>query len=108
MLSTLSKVFEKLLFEQINDHMQNKFSKHFTGFHQTRSTQNSLLAILNKKLKVIVLFMDISLSIVFKTKCVWFLISFTKVKDRVSGWRKIKTGVTRLCFLASSLQYFYQ
>ena len=28
MLSTFSKVFEKLLFEQINDHMQSKFSKH--------------------------------------------------------------------------------
>ena len=29
MLSTFSKVFEKLLFEQINDHMQSKFSKHY-------------------------------------------------------------------------------
>ena len=32
MLSTFSKVFEKLVFEQINDHMQSKFSKHLTGF----------------------------------------------------------------------------
>ena len=33
MLST-SKVFEKLLFEKINDHMQSKFSKHLTGFRK--------------------------------------------------------------------------
>ena len=32
MLSTFSKVFEKLLFEQINDHVQSKFLKHLTGF----------------------------------------------------------------------------
>ena len=31
-LSTFPKVFEKLLFQQINDHMQRKFSKHLTGF----------------------------------------------------------------------------
>ena len=30
MLSAFSEVFEKLLFEQINDHMQSKFSKHLT------------------------------------------------------------------------------
>ena len=59
MLSTFSKVFEKLLFEQINDHMQSKFSKHLTGFRKNHSTQNALLVmiekwktILNKKLKV--------------------------------------------------------
>ena len=34
MLSTFSKVFEKLLFEQINDHMQSKFSKHLAGFRK--------------------------------------------------------------------------
>ena len=63
MLSTFSKVFEKLLFEQINDHMQSKFSKHLTGFRKNHSTQNALLVIiekwktiLNKKLKVGALF----------------------------------------------------
>ena len=67
MLSTFSKVFEKLLFEQINDHMQSKFSKHLTGFCKNHSTQNALLVmiekwktILNKKLKVGALFMDLS------------------------------------------------
>ena len=66
MLSTFSQVFEKLLFEQINDHMQSKFSKHPTGFRKNHSTQNALLVmtekwktILNKKLKVGALFMDL-------------------------------------------------
>ena len=52
-LSTFSKVFEKLLFEKINEllfekineHMQSKFSKHLTGFH---STQNDLLVMIVK------------------------------------------------------------
>ena len=66
MLSNFSKVFENLLFEQINDHMQSKFSKHLTGFRKNHSTQNALLVmigkwktILNKKLKVGTLFMGL-------------------------------------------------
>ena len=58
---------EKLLFEKINDHMQSKFSKHLTGFRKNHSTQNALLVtiekwktILNKKLQVDALFMDLS------------------------------------------------
>ena len=43
MLSTFSKVFKKQLFEQINEHMQSKFSKHLRGFHKNYSTQNALL-----------------------------------------------------------------
>ena len=67
MLSTFSKVFEKQLFEQVNDHMQSKFSKHLTGFWKNHNTQIALLVmnkkwktILNKKLKVGALFMDLS------------------------------------------------
>ena len=66
MLSTFSKVFQNLLFEQINDHMQSKFSKHLTDFRKSHSTQNILLVIekwktiSNKKLKVGGLFMDLS------------------------------------------------
>ena len=48
MLSTFSKVFEKLLFEQINDHMQSKMSKHLTGFRKNHSTQNVLLVMIEK------------------------------------------------------------
>ena len=47
--------------------MQCKFSKHLTGFRKNHSTQNALLVmiekwktILNKKLKVGALFMDLS------------------------------------------------
>ena len=47
--------------------MQFKFSKHLTGFLKNHSTQNALLVmiekwktILNKKLKVGALFMDLS------------------------------------------------
>ena len=47
--------------------MQSKFSNHLTGFRKKCSTQNALLAmiekwktILNKKLKVGALFMDLS------------------------------------------------
>ena len=60
------KVFEKLLFEQINDHMQNKFSKHFTGFRKNYSTQSVLLVmienwkgIFNKKHNVGALLMNL-------------------------------------------------
>ena len=84
MLSACTKVFEKLLFEQINDHMQSKFSKDLTSFRKNHSAQNALLVmtekfktILNKKLKlkVGVLLMDLSkafdlLSVVGKIKCV--------------------------------------
>ena len=47
--------------------MQNKFSKHLTGFRKNHSTQNASLVmsekwktILNKKLRVGALFMDLS------------------------------------------------
>ena len=40
--STFSIVLENLLFEQINDHLQSKFSKHLTGFRKSHSTQNAL------------------------------------------------------------------
>ena len=87
MFSTFSKLFGKLLFEQINDHIQSKLSKHLTGFHKNHSTQNALLVmiekwkiILNKNLKVGAPFMDLSKVIdtldhsliVGKIKCIWF------------------------------------
>ena len=48
MLLTISKVFGKLLFEQINDHMQSKFSKHLTGFRKNHRSQNALLVMIEK------------------------------------------------------------
>ena len=42
-LSNLSKVFEKLIFSQINTCMSDKFSKHQTGFRKNHNTQHGLL-----------------------------------------------------------------
>ena len=60
------KVFEKLLFEQITDHMQNKFPKHLTCFRKNYSTQSVLLVmienwkgIFNKKHNVGALLMNL-------------------------------------------------
>ena len=122
MLPTFSKVFEKLLFEQINDHMQSKFSKHLTGFRENHSTQNALLVmikkwkiILNKKLKVGALFMDLSKAFdtlyhslllaklnayVFDNNSLSFLGSYLtnriqrcKTENHFSNWCEITTGV---------------
>ena len=122
MLSIFSKVFEKLLFEQINDHMQSKFSKHLTGFRKNHSTQNALLVmiekwktILNKKLKVGALFMDLSKAFDtldhslllaklsaygFDNNSLSFVRSYLtnriqrcKIENHFSNWREITTGV---------------
>ena len=42
-LSTFSKVFEKLIFEQINDSLQSKFCKYLPGFRKNYCTHNALL-----------------------------------------------------------------
>ena len=41
-LSNLSKVFEKLIYSQINTYMSDKFSKYLTGFRKY-NTQHALL-----------------------------------------------------------------
>ena len=48
MFTTFSIVFEKLLLEQINNYIENRFSKDLTGFHKNHSTQNILLFIIEK------------------------------------------------------------
>ena len=122
MLSTFSKLFEKLLFKQINDHMQSKFAKHLTGFRKNRRTQNVLLVmiekwktILNKKLKVCALFMNLSKAFDtldhslllaklsaygFDNNSLSFVRSYLKnrfqrckIENDISNWRKITTGV---------------
>ena len=40
-LSNFTNLFESILFTQLNRYIQNKFSKHHTGFR--KNTQNSLL-----------------------------------------------------------------
>ena len=66
-LSNFTKLFESILFTQLNRYMQNKFSKYLTGFRKNHNTQNSLLRMieswkvrLNNGSKVGVIIMDLS------------------------------------------------
>ena len=42
-LSNFSKIFEKLIYLQLNNYMQNKFSIYLTGFRKNHGTQHALL-----------------------------------------------------------------
>ena len=42
-LSNFTKLFESILFTQLNRYMQNKFSKYLMGLRKNHNTQNSLL-----------------------------------------------------------------
>ena len=66
-LSNFSKVFERLIHNQINDYMENKFSVFLTGFRKNHNTQHALLRMpeswkskLNKGYKVGSIIMDLS------------------------------------------------
>ena len=68
-LSNLSKVFEKLIYSQINTYMSDKFSKYLTGFCKNHNTQHGLLKMtesqrgnLNKANKIGAIFIDLSKS----------------------------------------------
>ena len=67
LLPHVSKVFERILYAQINNYMQNKLSKYVTGFRKSHGTQHSLMVMLEKWKNVLdkgeyvcVLFMDLS------------------------------------------------
>ena len=47
-LPTISKVFERVIFDQINDFMENKYSDLLCGFRKGFSTQVSLIKLLQK------------------------------------------------------------
>ena len=47
-LPSLSKVFEKLLANQINTFFEHKFSKYLCGFRKHHSTQHALMKLLQK------------------------------------------------------------
>ena len=42
-LSKFAKLSESIIYSQLNDYMENKFSKLLTGFRKIHNTQNSLL-----------------------------------------------------------------
>ena len=67
LLPHVSKVFERILYTQINNYMENKLSKYVTGFHKSHGTRHSLIIMLEKWKNVLdkgeyvcVLFMDLS------------------------------------------------
>ena len=45
-LSNFTKLFESILFKQLNRYIQNRFSNHLTGFRKNSNTQNSLLSMI--------------------------------------------------------------
>ena len=63
----MSKVFERILYNRINDFMKDKLSNILTGFRKGHSAQHSLLIMVEKwkraldeNMKVGVIFMDLS------------------------------------------------
>ena len=48
LLPHISKVFERVIYKQINNFMENKISKCVTGFRESHGTQNSLIVMLEK------------------------------------------------------------
>ena len=67
LLPHVSKVFERILYVQINNYRENKLSKYVTGFRKSHGTQHSLMIMLEKWKNVLdkgeyvcVLFMDLS------------------------------------------------
>ena len=67
LLSHTSKIYKKILFNQINDYIEPYFSDILTGFRQNHSTQHCLIKMLEKWKHLLdngynigVLFMDLS------------------------------------------------
>ena len=121
-LSNFSKVFEKMIYAQINSFMEPKLSKFLAGFRAKHNTQHALLkmietwrAMLNKGNKVGAIIMDLSKAFDtlnhnlllcklkaygFNKNALTFIQSYftnrhqrTKVGDKFNKWQKISTGV---------------
>ena len=67
LLPHISKVFERVIYNQINSFMENKISKCVTGFRKSHGTQHSLIVMLEKWKKALdkeenmsAIFMDLS------------------------------------------------
>ena len=66
-LSNFLKIFEKLIYNQVNSYMESKLSKYLVGFYWNHNTQHSLLRMIeswrtlqNKEQKVGAIIMDLS------------------------------------------------
>ena len=67
LLPHVSKVFERILYKQIDEYMENKFSNLITGFRKSHGTQHALVIMLEKWKEIIdkgeyisVVYMDLS------------------------------------------------
>ena len=67
LLPHVSEVFERVIYKQINNFMENKISKCVTGFRKSRGTQHSLIVMpqkpkkaLDKEENMSAIFMDLS------------------------------------------------
>ena len=121
-LSNFSNIFEKLIYLQLSNYMQNKFSVYLTAFQKNHGTQHALLKMietwktkLNMGYKVGVIYMDLSKAfdslnhelLTAKLKCngldqnaVECFRSYLsnsyqccKTNNTFGDWRKIKAGV---------------
>ena len=131
-LCNFTKLFESLIFTQLNRYMQNKFSKYLTGFRKNHNTQNSLLRMieswkvrLNNGSKVGVVIMNLSKAfdslnhklLITKLKAygldsnsVTFMKDYLtnrlqrcKINNSSSGWEKVLKGVPQGSILGSLL-----
>ena len=123
-LSNFSKIFEKLIYSQVNSYMEPKLSKYLAGFRRNHNAQNALLrmikswrALQNTWQKVGAIIMDLSKTFDtlkhklhfkkmqaygFDKKSLSFIESFftnrkqrTKIGDSFSKYQRIITGVTQ-------------
>ena len=121
-LSNFSKVFEKMIYTQINSFMEPKLSKYLAGFRAKRNTQHALLkmiktwrAMLNKGSNVGAIIMDLSKAFDslnhnlllcklkaygFNKNALTFIQSYftnrhqrIKVRDKIGKWQNISTDV---------------
>ena len=121
-LSHVSKVFERIMYNQINDYMSTKLSKFLTGFRKNHNTQHCLMNMLEKWREMLdkgkyvcAIFMDLSKAFDtlnhdlliaklgaygFEKNALIYIKSYlTNRKQRVrvnnsfSEWEEIRTGV---------------
>ena len=119
-LSNFSKIFEKLIYLQLNNHIQNKSSIYLTDFQKNHDTQYAL----NMDHKVDIIYMDLSKAfdslyhelLIAKLKCygldqhaIGFFRGYLsnccqcfKTNNTLGDWRKIIAGVPRCDFYYST------
>ena len=135
LLSHTSRIYEKILFNQINDYIEPYFSDLLTGFRRNHSTQHCLIKTLEKwkhlldnRYNIGVLFMDLSKAFDvlnhsfllakldahgFSLKSTTFIQSYLNkrmqkvyVNNNFSAWEDIYSGVPQGSYLAHSSSIF--